>query len=129
MSDPSLVRFTKTHEWVRPEGTGEAVIGISDHAQAQLGDVIFLELPAPGAHLAAGQRFGAVESVKAASDLYSPVSGEVLDVNQVAVTAPEIVNQDPQGEGWLLRVRLEGEIPTGLLDPLAYDAFAEGDSH
>jgi glycine cleavage system H protein len=105
------------------------VIGISDHAQAQLGDVIFLELPAAGAHLSAGQRFGAVESVKAASDLYSPVSGEVVEVNQAAVSAPEVVNQDPQGAGWLLRVRLEGEIPTDLLDAQAYDAFAASDSH
>jgi glycine cleavage system H protein len=129
VSDPSSVRFTRTHEWVRPEGAGEAVIGISDHAQAQLGDVIFLELPAAGAHLAAGQRFGAVESVKAASDLYSPVSGEVVEVNQAAVSAPEVVNQDPQGAGWLLRVRLDGEIPADLLDPQAYDAFAESDSH
>ena len=129
MSDLSPVRFTRTHEWVRPEGAGEAVIGISDHAQAQLGDVIFLELPAAGAHLAAGQRFGAVESVKAASDLYSPVSGEVVAVNQAAVSAPEVVNQDPEGAGWLLRVRLEGEIPADLLDPQAYDAFAESDSH
>ena len=129
MSDPSAYRFTKTHEWVRPEGPGEAVIGISDHAQAELGDVIFLELPAVGAHLAAGDRFGTVESVKAASDLYSPVSGEVTEVNQAVVSAPELVNQDPQGGGWLVRVRLEGEISPDLLDPQAYDAFAESDSH
>ncbi len=129
MSDLSGYRFTKTHEWVRTGDGSEAVVGISDHAQAQLGDVIFLELPAVGAHLEAGARFGAIESVKAASDLYSPISGEVLEVNQAATTAPELVNQDPQGEGWLLRVRLEGEVPGGLMDSAAYDSFAASDEH
>jgi len=127
--DLSAYRFTKTHEWVREEGAGEAAVGITDHAQSQLGDVIFLELPKVGARLNAGARFGAVESVKAASDLYSPVAGEVVAVNNEVVTAPELVNQDPQGQGWLIRLRVDGDLPSDLLDAAAYDSFAQADSH
>jgi glycine cleavage system H protein len=122
-------RFTKTHEWVVPTGDGDALIGITDNAQEQLGDVIFLELPAPGARLAAGARLGAVESVKAASDLYSPVAGEVKEVNASVGTEPELVNQDPYGRGWLVRVHLEGEIPEGLMEESAYLAYAQADQH
>ncbi|HEY6538777.1 MAG TPA: glycine cleavage system protein GcvH [Candidatus Dormibacteraeota bacterium] len=125
----SAYRFTKTHEWVKPEGSDEALVGITDHAQAQLGDVIFLELPAQGARLSAGGRFGAVESVKAASDLYSPVSGEVVAINSEVSSSPELVNQDPQGRGWLIRVRVDGDLPRDLLDSAAYDSFAEADTH
>jgi glycine cleavage system H protein len=127
--DLSAYRFTKTHEWVRKEGDGEAVVGITDHAQSQLGDVIFLELPKVGASVAAGTRFGAVESVKAASDLYSPVSGEVVAVNDGVSASPEVVNQDPHGKGWLIRVRVAGDLPGDLLDSAAYDLFAQADSH
>jgi len=127
--DLSAYRFTKTHEWVREEGTGEAVVGITDHAQAQLGDVIFLELPKVGASVGAGTRFGAVESVKAASDLYSPVSGEVIAVNPDVSASPELVNQDPHGKGWLIRLRVAGDLPSDLLDSAAYDSFAQADSH
>ncbi|MGC2192242.1 MAG: glycine cleavage system protein GcvH [Candidatus Dormiibacterota bacterium] len=129
MPDLSAYHFTKTHEWVREEAAGEAVVGITDHAQSQLGDVIFLELPKVGARLSAGSRFGAVESVKAASDLYSPVGGEVLAVNTDVSASPELVNQDPQGKGWLIRVRVEGDLPSDLLDSAAYDSFAQADSH
>ncbi len=122
-------RFTKTHEWVLPTGDGGALIGITDNAQAQLGDVIFLELPRAGTRLAAGVRLGAVESVKAASDLYSPAAGEVTEVNDAVGSAPELVNQDPYGKGWLVRVHLEGEIPDGLMDEAAYLAFSEADQH
>jgi glycine cleavage system H protein len=129
VADLSAYRFTKTHEWVKPEGSGESLVGISDHAQSQLGDVIFLELPKEGTRVTAGARFGAVESVKAASDLYSPVTGEVIAVNGDVSAAPELVNQDPQGRGWLLRVRLDGDLPGDLLDAAAYDSFAQADSH
>lgn len=129
MPDLSAYRFTKTHEWAHEEGSGEVVVGITDHAQSQLGDVIFLELPQVGAQVTAGSRFGAVESVKAASDLYSPVTGEVLAVNEGVSTAPELVNLDPHGRGWLMRVRVEGDLPGDLLDSAAYDSFAQADSH
>ncbi len=129
MPDLSAYRFTKTHEWVRDEGAGEVVVGITDHAQSQLGDVIFLELPKVGASLSAGARFGAVESVKAASDLNSPVSGEVVAVNSEVSASPELVNKDPHGQGWLIRVRVEGDLPGDLLDSAAYDSFAQADSH
>ncbi len=129
MPDLSAYRFTKTHEWVRDEGAGEVVVGITDHAQSQLGDVIFLELPKVGASLSAGARFGAVESVKAASDLNSPVSGEVVAVNSQVSASPELVNKDPHGQGWLIRVRVEGDLPGDLLDSAAYDSFAQADSH
>ncbi len=129
MPDLSAYRFTKTHEWVREDGQGEAAVGITDHAQAQLGDVIFLELPKVGTTVEAGSRFGAVESVKAASDLYAPVSGEVIAVNTEVSGAPELVNQDPHGKGWLIRVRVLGDLPGDLLDSAAYDSFAEADSH
>lgn len=129
MSDLSAYRFSRTHEWVGSDEGGVAAVGISDHAQSELGDVIFLELPQVGTHVERGARFGAVESVKAASDLYSPVDGEVVEVNQAASSAPELVNQDPQGKGWLIRVRLEGGVPADLMDPAAYDAFAGGEAH
>ncbi|MDA8330259.1 MAG: glycine cleavage system protein GcvH [Candidatus Dormibacteraeota bacterium] len=129
MPDLSGFKFTKTHEWVRPADGGEAFIGISDHAQGQLGDVIFLELPQVGARLEPGARLGAVESVKAASDLYAPAAGEVLEVNAAVNDAPELVNQDPYERGWLVKVRLDGELPDTLMDDAAYQAYADADQH
>ncbi|MHB1525843.1 MAG: glycine cleavage system protein GcvH [Candidatus Dormibacteria bacterium] len=129
MPELDSYRFSKTHEWVRPEPPGEALVGITDHAQAQLGDVIFLELPPAGTRMVAGDRLGAIESVKAASDLYCPVSGEVVEVNPAVGSTPELVNQDPYQSGWLLRVRLEGDLPADLMDAAAYDAYAQADSH
>jgi glycine cleavage system H protein len=118
VADLSNYRFTASHEWVRVEGSN-ATVGISDHAQAQLGDVIFLELPEVGATLAAGAKFGAIESVKAASDLYAPVGGTVTEVNTALTDHPELVNSDPYGDGWMLR--LEGAAEGGaLLDEAAY---------
>src|SRR3982074_2256840 len=119
MPDLSGYRFAATHEWVRleaPEATG----GITDHAQAQLGDVIFLELPSVGDSLEAGAKFGVIESVKAASDLYSPVKGKVSAVNETLSDNPEKVNQDPHGDGWL--IKLEGAETGGveLMDEAAY---------
>jgi len=113
-------RYTATHEWVElAEGT--ATVGISDHAQAQLGDVIFLELPPVGTRLEAGERFGTIESVKAASDLYSPVGGEVIETNEALGEAPETVNTDPYGAGWLIRLGEVVEGTTELLDQAAYE--------
>lgn len=116
---PELL-YAPSHEWVRIEGP-EAVIGITDFAQDSLGDITFIELPEKGATLAAGQEMGSVESVKAASDIYCPVAGEVIAVNEALESAPETVNRDPYGEGWMIRVRLAGE-PEGLLDAKGYEA-------
>jgi glycine cleavage system H protein len=119
VADLSNYRFTATHEWVRVEGSN-ATVGISDHAQAQLGDVIFLELPAVGTELKAGTKFGAIESVKAASDLYSPVSGTVAEVNAGLTERPELVNSDPYGEGWMLRLESASDDAGDLLDEAGY---------
>ena len=120
-------KYTATHEWIVIDG-GQATIGITDFAQAQLGDVVFLELPKTGAKVAPGEAFGVIESVKAASDLYSPVGGEVTEVNQELKDHPEYVNQDPYGKGWIIKLRGVKDNPK-LLDQKAYDAFVEGQSH
>ncbi|HEY4872482.1 MAG TPA: glycine cleavage system protein GcvH [Candidatus Dormibacteraeota bacterium] len=126
MPDLSGMRFAETHEWVKQEGD-TATVGISQYAQSQLGDVIYLELPAVGQRLDAGARLGVIESVKAASDLYSPVGGEVSDVNQDLKDHPEYVNQDPYGKGWVIKLRDVKDNPK-LLDQKAYDAFVQGQS-
>src|SRR5580704_4808150 len=102
---PENLRYTKEHEWVRVEGDA-AVVGITDHAQEQLGDIVYVDLPKPGAHLEQGKTLGSVESVKAVSDIYAPVSGEVLEVNDALSTAPEKLNQDPHGDAWLVKIKL-----------------------
>ena len=119
MADLSSYRFTASHEWVRVEGSS-ATVGISDNAQSQLGDVIFLELPEVGATLAAGAKFGAIESVKAASDLYAPVGGTVTEVNAALTDHPELVNSDPYGDGWMLKLDGAAEGGVELLDEAAY---------
>ena len=120
--------YTETHEWVTVDD-GVATVGITDYAQGQLGDVVFLELPAVGRHLETGDTVGVIESVKAASDLYSPVAGSVLEVNESLHDNPEKVNQDPYGSGWLIKVRLNGDLSEGLLDEAGYRAMTEGQSH
>ena len=120
--------YTETHEWVAVED-GVATIGITDFAQAQLGDVVFLELPRVGKLLEAGDSFGVIESVKAASDLYSPVAGTVAEVNESLNATPELVNRDPYGEGWLIKVNLNGDLGQALLDEAGYRALTEGQSH
>ena len=117
--------YSKTHEWVRVENE-IAVVGITDFAQEQLGDITYVELPAVGDMVEAGQEMGSVESVKAASELYSPVSGEVIEINDELEASPEKVNADPFGEGWLLRVRLTEE-PSGLLSPEEYEELAKAE--
>jgi glycine cleavage system H protein len=126
--DLSAFRFTATHEWVEAVDGG-ARIGITDFAQAQLGDVIFLELPEVGATLTAGDRFGAVESVKAASDLFAPVGGRVAEVNEALGDAPERVNTDPYGAGWLLRLEEVDEAGATLLDEAGYGRLTEEAAH
>jgi len=121
--------YTETHEWVAVDDGAVATIGITDFAQAQLGDVVFLELPRVGKLLEAGDSFGVVESVKAASDLYSPVAGAVLEVNESLNSNPEQVNSDPYGTGWLIKVQLNGDVGQGLLDEGGYKAMTEGQSH
>jgi glycine cleavage system H protein len=122
---PEDLRYTKDHEWVRLE-EGEGTVGISAYAAEELGDIVFVELPAVGRKLEAGSSFGAIESVKTASDLYAPVSGEVVAVNESLSSRPELVNSDPYGEGWMVRVRIEGEgLPDSLEDAGAYRARIE----
>lgn len=120
--------YTETHEWVEVDGD-VATIGITDFAQSQLGDVVFLELPSVGRMLESGDSFGVVESVKAASDLYSPVAGTVVEVNESLSENPETVNRDPYAAGWLIKVRLNGDLGEGMLDESGYKALTEGESH
>ena len=126
MPDLSAMRFAETHEWVRKDGD-TATVGITQYAQSQLGDVIYLKLPAVGQRLDAGARLGVIESVKGASDLYSPVGGEGPDVNQDLKDHPEYVNEDPYGKGWVIKLRDVKDNPK-LLDQKAYDAFVQGQS-
>src|SRR5437660_1458023 len=126
MPDLSGVRFAESHEWVRREGD-TATAGISEYAQSQLGDVIYLELPSVGQQLEAGARLGVIESVKAASDLYSPVGGEVTEVNGDLKDHPEYINQDPYGKGWIVKLRAVKDNPK-LMGEKAYNAFVQGQS-
>lgn len=120
--------YTETHEWVSLDGD-VATVGITEFAQAQLGDVVFLELPRTGKAVEAGDTFGVIESVKAASDLYSPVSGTIVEINESLADSPETVNSDPFGRGWLVKVKLNGDLSAGLLDEAGYKALTEGETH
>ncbi len=127
MPSPAGLKYSKTHEWVRVDGD-VATIGITDHAQAELGDIVYVELPEPGRMLTEDEIFGTVESVKAVSDLYSPVSGEVVEVNTALPDATETVNEDAFGAGWMMKVRLSNPSELDeLLDASAYDALAESE--
>ena len=120
------VYYTKEHEWIRVEGD-TATVGITDFAQGQLGDVVFVELPEAGAQVSQGGEAAVVESVKAASDVYAPVSGEVVEANQALVDDSSLVNSDPEGEGWFFRVRLSDSSQLeGLMDGDAYKSFCDG---
>ena len=105
MNVPKNLRYTKSHEWVRVEG-GMAVVGISDHAQRELTDIVYVELPEAGKQVEAGKECAVVESVKAASDIYAPVSGEVVSANEELAEAPELVNDDPYGKGWMFKIKM-----------------------
>ena len=123
MDFPTDLKYTKEHEWARQEG-GEVTVGITSHAQAELGDIVFLELPEVGARVEEGKTFGVVESVKAVSDLYSPVSGQVARVNGDLVDAPERVNADPYGEGWMVVIETSG-AGENLLSAAEYEQFVK----
>jgi glycine cleavage system H protein len=123
VSVPESLSYTKSHEWVRTEGD-TATIGITEHAQDELGDIVFVELPEVGATLDAGDSFGTVESVKAVSDLYVPVGGEVVEVNEALNDSPEKINEDPYGDGWIVKLRTSGDA-SGLLSASDYERFLE----
>lgn len=121
--DPKAARYTREHEWVDMDGA-LAVVGLSDHAQNQLGDVVYLELPRVGASVKQNDPFGGIESVKTYSDLYSPVSGEVAEVNEGLEDHPEWVNQDPYGQGWMLKVRTSDPAEMdGLMTAEEYESY------
>ncbi len=122
MNIPGNLLFTREHEWVRIEGS-RATVGISDYAQHALGDVTFVELPAAGKKMAKGDKLAAVESVKAASDVYSPLDGAIVEVNEALADKPELINEDPYGEGWIFRLKTTAALE-GLLDAKAYEAIA-----
>ncbi len=122
---PDGLYFTKSHEWAKVDG-GEAVIGVSDFAQNELGDITYLELPEPGSSITQGEPLGVIESVKAASDIYTPLSGEVLEANQQVVDSPELVNSSPYDKAWLVKIKLSDPSEVGnLMDSKVYTAFAE----
>ena len=123
MSIPQELQYTRSHEWIRTEGD-TVTIGITDHAQDELGDIVFIELPEQGATLEAGDSFGTVESVKAVSDLYTPVGGEVVEVNEALDSSPEKINEDPYGEGWIVKLRVSDE-GADLLSASDYEQFLE----
>lgn len=125
---PQQYRYSKDHEWILVEGdTGR--IGITDFAQKQLGDVVFLELPEVGKAFAAGEQFGTVESVKAVSELFCPVAGEIVRVNEDLVSKPEGINKDPHGAAWMVEIRLTDPATVGaLMDAAAYEAFVESEA-
>lgn len=127
---PGDLKFLKSHEWVRVEGDGRATIGISDHAQELLGDLVYVELPAVGDDLEAGNACAVVESVKAASDVYAPVSGKVLEVNSALTDKPETINEDAYGDGWLFVVQMsEPDQVKELLSPDDYEQALADDEH
>ena len=120
MKIPENLKYTKDHEWVRVEGDF-GWVGVTDFAQGELGDVVFVELPAVGVKLAQGKSFGTIEAVKAVSDLYAPVAGEVVELNKTVQDTPEIVNRDPYGEGWMVKIKIANKADlNALLDAAAY---------
>lgn len=127
---PAELRYLKSHEWARLEADGTVTIGISDHAQQALGDLVFAEVPDAGRRVAAGEACAVVESVKAASDVYSPVSGEVVASNADLGGQPELINQDPYGAGWLMRIRPDDKTQfAAMLDARAYEAALAAETH
>ncbi len=123
MNFPEQLRYTKDHEWIRVEG-GMGWVGITEYAQGELGDIVYVELPAVGAKLVQGKSFGTIEAVKAVSDLYAPLSGEVTELNKEIQDHPESVNKDPYGKGWMVKIKLSNAADAnGLLDAAAYKAL------
>jgi glycine cleavage system H protein len=120
---PSDYRYTKDHEWIKADGA-TGTIGITEYAQKELGDVVFVELPKVGAALKAGAMFGTIESVKAVSEIYSPITGAVTEINTTLADSPEQINTDPHGAAWLVKVKLDNPLEiSGLMDAVAYEAY------
>jgi glycine cleavage system H protein len=127
---PADLKYAKTHEWVRLNDDGSVTVGISDNAQEQLGDMVYVEVPDVGKVVTATQACAVVESVKAASDVYAPLAGEILEANSTLIDSPEIVNQDPYGEGWMFSLRpSDPGALKDLMDAAAYEAFLDSESH
>jgi glycine cleavage system H protein len=122
--NPKEYKYTVEHEWICPASKNKGKVGLADYAQSQLGDIVFLDLPAPGTQVKQGKKMGEVESVKAVSDIFAPVSGQVLELNQTVIDEPGLVNKDPYGAGWLVRLELSkpSELDT-LMDSEKYDKF------
>ena len=127
---PKDLKYAKSHEWVRTEKDGTLTVGITDHAQELMGDMVYVDLPQAGAQIAAGKECAVVESVRAASDVYAPVSGEIVAANDALAGAPETVNKDPYGTGWMFRIKPANKAELdGLLDAKAYDALVASEKH
>jgi glycine cleavage system H protein len=125
MGYPTNYRYTKEHEWIHADGSS-ATIGITDYAQHELGDVVFVEVPAAGAKIVTGKAFSSVESVKAVSEIYAPANGEVLESNGALQNKPELINNDPHGEGWLVKIKLSNPAElNSLMDAKVYEAYIE----
>ena len=123
---PGGLKYSKTHEWVRIEGD-TVTVGITDHAQAELGDIVYIDLPEVGRQVGAGDVFGEVESTKSVSELYAPLDGEIVAVNDAVSESPELINSDPYGEGWLIEIRVDDPSNLdALLEAEAYDALTKG---
>ena len=127
MTIPADLKYTKSHEWVRQEADGTLTVGITDHAQELLGDMVFVENPVVGRSLAVGEECAVVESVKAASDVYAPVSGEVVAINEDLEASPDLLNKDPYG-AWMFKLKPTGNL-AGLLDAAAYQAHVDSEAH
>jgi glycine cleavage system H protein len=122
--NPKEYKYTQEHEWICPEPENKGKVGITDYAQSQLGDVVFVDLPPPGSQVEQLKKMGEIESVKAVSDLFAPVSGRVLEINQAVINEPALVNQDPYGDGWLVRLELSNPSELdALMDSDKYDEF------
>ena len=127
---PKDLKYTKSHEWLKPEADGTVRVGITHHAQDLMGDMVYVELPQTGAKVAAGKECGVVESVKAASDVYAPISGEIVEANNVLSDAPETVNKDCYGAGWMFKMKPANKAELdGLLDAKAYEALVASEKH
>lgn len=127
---PSNLKYTQSHEWVRDDGDGKVTIGITDHAQELLGDLVFVELPEVGTSMDAGEDAAVVESVKAASDVYSPLSGEVIEINELLADAPETLNENAYEDGWIWKMKLsDADELEGLMDAATYTEHCENEEH
>lgn len=127
---PKDLKYTKSHEWVKPNADGSVTVGITHHAQDLMGDMVFVDLPTAGTKVTSGKECGVVESVKAASDVYAPVSGEVVEANAALSDSPETVNKDPYGSGWMFRLKPANKAEVdALLDAKAYEALVASEKH